>query len=142
MTNKYDDIINLPHHVSTKHPQMPLIDRAAQFAPFAALTGYDAAVKETARLTDVRIELDEYTMDALRDRLQMIADRLEENPEITVTYFQPDAKKEGGAYVTAAGAVKKIDEYKQVVVMAHGTVIPFDKIVSIEGPMFEVIDDE
>lgn len=142
MTNKYDDIINLPHHVSTKHPQMPLIDRAAQFAPFAALTGYDSAVKETARLTDVRIELDEYTMDALRGRLQMIADRLEENPEITVTYFQPDAKKEGGAYVTAAGAVKKIDEYKQVVVMAHGTVIPFDEIVSIDGPMFEVIDDE
>jgi hypothetical protein len=142
MINQYDDIINLPHHVSTKHPQMPLIDRAAQFAPFAALTGYDAAVKETARLTDERIELDEYTMDALRDRLQMIADRLEENPEITVTYFQPDAKKEGGAYITAAGTVKKIDEYEQAVVMTHGMAIPFDEIVSIEGPMFEVIDDE
>lgn len=142
MINQYDDIINLSHHVSTKHPQMPPIDRAAQFAPFAALTGYDAAVKETARLTDERIELDEYTMDALRDRLQMIADRLEENPEITVTYFQPDAKKEGGAYITAAGTVKKIDEYEQAVVMTHGTAIPFDEIVSIEGPMFEVIDDE
>jgi hypothetical protein len=142
MINQYDDIINLPHHVSTKHPQMPLIDRAAQFAPFAALTGYDAAVKETARLTDERIELDEYTMDALRDRLQMIADRLEENPEITVTYFQPDAKKEGGAYITAAGTVKKIDEYEQAVVMTHGMAIPFDEIVSIEGPMFKAIYDE
>jgi hypothetical protein len=142
MINQYDDIINLPHHVSTKHPQMPLIDRAAQFAPFAALTGYDAAVKETARLTDERIELDEYTMNALRDRLQMIADRLEENPEITVTYFQPDAKKEGGAYITAAGTVKKIDEYEQAVVMTHGMAIPFDEIVSIEGPMFKAIYDE
>jgi uncharacterized protein (UPF0248 family) len=121
---------------------MPLIDRAAQFAPFARVTGYDAAVKETARLTDERIELDEYTMNALRDRLQMIADRLEEHPEITVTYFQPDAKKEGGAYVTATDTVKKIDEYEQVVVMTHGTAIPFDEIVSIEGPMFKAIYDE
>jgi hypothetical protein len=107
-----------------------------------SLTGRLSLPPSPRSLTDERIELDEYTMDALRDRLQMIADRLEENPEITVTYFQPDAKKEGGAYITAAGTVKKIDEYEQAVVMTHGMAIPFDEIVSIEGPMFEVIDDE
>lgn len=137
MTNAYDDIIHLPRHVSAKHPQMAVSDRAAQFAPFAALTGHDAAIKETARLTDERKELDEYTMDALRDRLQMIAERLEERPEITVTYFRPDEKKTGGAYIAAAGVVKRIDEYKRVIVMDDGKMIPIDEIISIEGEIFD-----
>lgn len=137
MTKTYDDIINLPHHVSTTRPHMTAIDRAAQFSPFAALTGHDAAIKETARLTDERVELDEYTKDALSDRLQIIADRIKEQPEIAITYFQPDAKKNGGAYVTAISMVKKIDEYERVVVMTDGTVIPFDEIISIDGQIFE-----
>ncbi|WP_407926847.1 hypothetical protein [Caproicibacter fermentans] len=134
---KYDNIINLPHHVSATRPHMAAIDRAAQFAPFAALTGYEGAVKETARLTDERIELDEYAQGALSDRLQIIADRMKEHPKIAITYFQPDAKKKGGAYITAAGTVKKIDEYERVVVMTDATVIPLDEIISIEGQIFE-----
>jgi hypothetical protein len=141
MTGAYDDIINLPHHVSATRPHMTTIDRAAQFSPFAALTGYDAAIKETARLTDERIELDEYLKDALRDRLQIIADRMKEHPEIAITYFQPDAKKNGGAYVTAVGSAKKIDEYERVVVMTDDTAIPIDEIIGVEGPIFETMYD-
>ena len=137
MTGAYDDIIDLPHHVSTTHLHMSAIDRAAQFSPFAALTGYDSAIKETARLTDERVELDEYMKDALSDRLQIIADRIKEHPEVAITYFQPDAKKNGGAYVTAAGSAKKIDENERMVVMTDGTVIPIDEIISIDGQMFE-----
>jgi uncharacterized protein (UPF0248 family) len=118
---------------------MSAIDRAAQFSPFAALTGYDAAVRETARLTDERIELDESMKAALSDRLQIIADRLREHPEIAITYFQPDAKKNGGAYVTATETAKKIDEYERVVVMTDGTAIPIDDIIRIDGQIFETI---
>ena len=132
MTKTYDDIIHLPHHVSATHPHMSVIDRAAQFSPFAALTGYDAAIKETARLTDKRVELDESMKDALSNNLQMIADRLKEHPEIAITYFQPDAKKNGGAYVTVINTVKKIDVYKRIVVMTDGIVIPVDEIISID----------
>lgn len=137
MTSVYDDIINLPHHVSATHPRMTAIDRAAQFSPFAALTGYDAAIKEAARLTDERIKLDEYMKEALSDRLQIIADRMEEHPEIAITYFQPDVKKKGGAYVTAASTAQKIDEYERVVVMNDGTEILIDEIISIDGHIFE-----
>ena len=139
MTGAYDDILKLPRHVSATRPHMPAIDRAAQFSPFAALTGYDAAIKETARLTDERIELDEYMKGALSDRLQIIADRIKEQPEIVITYFQPDAKKDGGAYVTAAGAAKKIDEFERVVVMSNGTVITIDEIINIDGKLFETM---
>ncbi len=132
MTKTYDDIIHLPHHVSATHPHMAAIDRAAQFSPFAALTGYDAAIKETARLTDKRVELDESMKDTLSNNLQMIADRLKEHPEIAITYFQPDAKKNGGAYVTVINTVKKIDVYERIVVMTDGKVIPVDEIISID----------
>ena len=137
MTGPYDDIIHLPHHTSKKRPHMSAIDRAAQFSPFAALTGYDAAIKETARLTDQRIELDDHMKDVLNDRLQIIADRISEQPQIAITYFQPDAKKNGGAYVTAISTAKKIDEYERVVVMTDGTAIPIDEIISIDGQIFE-----
>ncbi len=140
MTSSYDDIINLPHHVSETHSQMPAADRAAQFAPFAALTGYDAAVKETARLTDKRLELDESAKEALNERLRIIAAYLKDRPEVSVTYFQPDAKKDGGSYVTAVGTVKKIGEYERVVAMADGTVIPIDEIFSIDGKIFETME--
>jgi hypothetical protein len=141
MTRVYDDIINLPHHVSTTRPHMTAIDRAAQFSPFAALAGYDAAINETARLTDEKLELDDCMKDALSVRLQAIADRIEEHPEIAITYFQPDAKKNGGSYVTAISTVKKIDEYERVVVMTDGTAIPIDEIISIDGQIFETICD-
>lgn len=137
MTKTYDDIINLPHHISTTHPHMTVIDRAAQFSPFAALTGYDSAIKETARLTDERVTLDEHVKDALSDRLQIIADKIKEHPEIAITYFQPDTKKNGGAYVTAVGSPKKIDEYERLVIMTDGTAIPIDEIISIDGQTFE-----
>lgn len=133
MTKTYDDIIHLPHHVSATRPQMPNIDRAAQFSPFAALTGYDAAIKETERLTDERIELDEYMKYALNERLQRIADRLDSHPEIKITYFQPDRKKNGGTYVTMNSSVKKIDMYERVIIMVDGTAIPIDEIINIEG---------
>ncbi|SHO52445.1 hypothetical protein [Anaerocolumna xylanovorans] len=141
MTKTYEDIINLPHHVSATRPHMTAIDRAAQFSPFAALTGYDAAIKETARLTDERVKLDEYMKDVLSERLQIIADRIKEHPEIVITYFQPDAKKNGGAYVTAAGTAKKIDLYERVVVMTDGTAILIDEIISIDGQIFETMCD-
>lgn len=141
MTRSYDDIINLPHHVSTTHPHMTAIGRAAQFSPFAALTGYDAAIKETARLTDERVKLDEYMKDVLSDRLLIITDRIKEHPEIAITYFQPDAKKNGGIYVTAISTAKKIDEYERVVVMTDGASIPIDEIISIDGQIFETMCD-
>lgn len=137
MTGTYNDFINLPHHVSTTRPHMTAIDRAAQFSPFAALTGYDSAIKETARLTDERVKLDENVKDALSDRLQIIADRIKEHPEIAITYFQPDAKKNGGAYVTAVSSAKRIDEYERVIVMTDDTAIPIDEIISIDGQIFE-----
>ncbi|WP_313560036.1 hypothetical protein [Ruminiclostridium cellobioparum] len=142
MTDKYDDIIHLPHHTSSKHPRMSSLNRAAQFAPFAALSGYDDAVKETARLTDERVELDEYTKNILSNKLQLIAERFTEQPEVVITYFQPDQKKDGGDYVTATGIVKKIDEYNRIVVMTNGIEIPIEEIINIEGHIFENIYDE
>ncbi|HBR07880.1 MAG TPA: hypothetical protein DD735_03155 [Clostridiales bacterium] len=141
MTGPYDDIIHLPHHVSATRPHMTAGDRAAQFSPFAALTGYDAAIKETARLTDKKLELDESMKDVLSRRLQIIADWMKKRPEISITYFQPDMKKSGGAYVTAIGTVKKIDEYERIVIMTDGTAIPIDEIISIDGRIFESVSD-
>lgn len=141
MRKTYDDIIHLPHHVSAKHPHMSILDRAAQFAPFAALSGHNAALQETARLTHERIELDETAMDALRNRLQIIAEQLHEQAEIIITYFQPDLKKTGGAYITATGTVKKIDEYERVIIMVDGTVIPLDEIIGIDGRIFDTFTE-
>lgn len=137
MTKTYDDIIHLPHHVSTTHPHMAIGDRAAQFSPFAALTGYDAAIKETARLTYDRVELDEYMKAVLSDKLRIILDRIKEHPQISITYFQPDEKKNGGSYITTTGTVKKIDEYERIVIMTEEIEIPIDEISSIDGHIFE-----
>lgn len=133
MTDDYQDILHLPHHVSTNHPPMPLMDRAAQFAPFAALTGHDVAVKETARLTDSRLELDELEQEALGEKLNVIVTMIDLHPEITLTYFQPDEKKEGGAYLTVTGCVKKIDEYESVVCMMDGAKIAIEEIIGIDS---------
>lgn len=133
----YDDIINLPHHQSTVHPPMSALDRAAQFSPFAALTGYGAAISETARLTDTRPELDEAKKEELDSRLQIIREHLVMEPEIAITYFVPDAKKEGGSYLRVTGAVKKMDDTGHKVIMADETSIPMDDIYEIEGSILE-----
>ena len=139
-THKYDDIINLPHYPASKRPRMAMIDRAAQFSPFAALTGYDAAVKETARLTKERVELDEYQKSALNERLQILQERLSNAPVISITYFVPDERKSGGAYCTETGVIKKIDYYERAVIMRSGTHIPIDEIIGIEGDLFNQLD--
>ena len=136
MSGQYDDIIQLPHHVSLTRPQMSMQDRAAQFSPFAALTGYDAAVKETARLTDKKIVLDEEALTFLNRKYQILVDRLDERSEVIITYFKPDAKKSGGAYVEIAGAVKKVDDFERIIVMMDGTKLPMDDVLDIEGEIF------
>ena len=136
MNGKYDKIMGLPHHVSKTRPQMPMSDRAAQFAPFAALTGYDAAIKETGRLTDERIELDVEALSALDMKYQLLMEALDEAPEVTITYFQPDERKAGGKYVSAVGAVKKIDDFERRITMRDGTRIPTDDVLSIDGELF------
>lgn len=132
----YDDIILLPHPVSARHPQMPLADRAAQFSPFAALTGHEAAIRETARLTDSLVELEESGMEQLDRQLQLIRDALARQPEVEVTYFRPDERKSGGAYATVRGRVKKIEEYEGRLVFADGTAIPLENILSMGGEIF------
>ena len=138
-TKKYDDIINLPHHVSMNHRRMSLLDRAAQFAPFAALSGYEEAVIETRRLTDKKRELDDSEKEKLDDRLQIIKDSLEIHPIVEITFFVPDERKSGGAYVTSTGYVKKINTYKSILIMDDGTEIPIKEIVDVEGEIFEVL---
>lgn len=139
-SNKYDEILSLPHHVSKTRPQMPMADRAAQFAPFAALTGYDAAIKETGRLTDERIELDVEALSALDMKYQLLMEALDEAPEVTITYFQPDERKAGGKYVSAVGAVKKIDDFERRITMRDGTRIPTDDVLSIDGELFSSLE--
>ena len=137
MNEKYKDIIHLPHKQSSTRPHMPVADRAAQFAPFAALVGYDDAVKETARLTDSRRELNDCALELLNAKLSYIQEHLDEQPEVTVTYFQPDSKKSGGAYRTCTGIVKRIDDYEHTVLMQDGSEIFIDDIDEIESPAFQ-----
>lgn len=127
--SEYEDIIALPHHVSASHPQMALADRAAQFSPFAALTGYEDAIDESARLTEEQIELDENAREELDEKLRQIRECGEAHPEITVTFFQKDARKDGGAYVTITGRVKKIDEYARMISFMDGTVVRAEDIL-------------
>ena len=131
MSNKYDDIINLPHHVSKTRPQMSMHDRAAQFSPFSALTGYDAAIKETGRMTEKRIEPDEDELQILNMKLKLLIDNIDEEPEVTFTYFKPDERKSGGKYVEAFGVVKKADEFNRLIVMQDGEKIKMDDVVEI-----------
>lgn len=134
--HKYDDIINLSHHVSARHPQMPLSDRAAQFSPFAALTGHDAAIRETARLTDAFAELDEGRKAEIDEQLQWIKENQSQKPEIEIVYFHPDLTKSGGAYMTFRGRVKKVDEYNRRIIFTDGTDLPVETLFSIGGELF------
>ncbi len=140
MNSKYDEIMDLPHHVSKTRPQMPMSDRAAQFAPFAALTGYDDAVKETGRLTDDKIELEESSLNELNARIQLLREKLADVPEVTFTYFKPDERKAGGAYRTVTGRVKKLDDYSRLIVLQDGTKLPMDDILKIGGRIFSVLE--
>ena len=133
MKTPYDDIIRLPHHVSQNHPQMSMHDRAAQFAPFAALTGYKAEVGETARLTVVKRELDEQEAEELNRRLTALIARLPDHPEVTIEYFVPDERKDGGAYVTITGVVRSISTTDRIMTMESGEVIPIDEITELEN---------
>lgn len=132
ISHEYDDIINMPHHVSVDRPHMPMLDRAAQFAPFAALTGYDAAIVETARLTAAKRDLSEEQKEVISKRLFELKKRLKTDPLVTVTYFVPDSRKTGGAYRTITGAAKKVDEYRGILEMSNGITVPFDNIMSVE----------
>lgn len=138
--HKYDGIINLPHKQSTKRPHMSLYDRAAQFSPFAALTGYDDAIKETGRLTDKKIDMGEENLNVLNMKFQILLDRLDEQAEVVFTYFVPDATKSGGAYVTKQGVVKKVDEYERLITLFDGTKIPMDDVLTIDGDIFNIIE--
>lgn len=128
---KYDDILNLPRPVSEKRAKMSMLDRGAQFSPFAALVGYDAAIAETARLTDFQLELTEGAKDALNDILRRIAESIREQPEVSVLWFLPDERKSGGAYVRTKGRVKKVDAYREMLVLAD-VEIPFGRIYELE----------
>ena len=138
--HRYDDIIGLPHHVSKVHPPMPRSNRAAQFSPFAALTGFEAAVRETERLTEERIELDESQKETLAKRLQMLLDAKGEKPEVSITWFQPDERKAGGAYITHEGRLMKYDWSERKIVMEDGICIPIDDLYGIESSVFHTLD--
>lgn len=139
-TDKYRDIINLPHHQSKRRPRMSMIDRAAQFSPFAALTGHDDAIIETARLTDREIELDEGTKSILNEKIQMISDYLYKKPTVTFIHFEPDIKKDGGAYLKTTGTVKKIDDYNKEIYLIDGTIILIEHIYEIESELFKFME--
>lgn len=139
---KYDDIISLPHPTSRKRPRMSVQDRAAQFSPFAALTGYDAAIRETARLTEERIELNEYEQAVLDQRITLLQEHLKDLPEVTITYFQPDERKEGGKYHSLTGVVKKIDSYERQLVLADKSKIPIESILNLESELFRNMELE
>lgn len=129
--HRYDDVIYRQHPTSKKHPRMSRMNRAAQFAPFAALTGYEESIEETARLTDRKIELNEYEIEELNAKLNFIQDHIKEHPKVTVTYFQPDERKEGGAYITVSGEAINVDCFKKLLSLKEKRIINFFDITSI-----------
>lgn len=130
--HKYDDIINLEHHVSTKHPRMSLENRSAQFAPFSALTGYEEAVTEEARVTESRIAIDEEAKIEVNEKLNYIMKNLDKNIIVSVTYFEKDKKKQGGRYKTIKGVIKKIDDFRKTIEMQTGEIIKIEELKKIE----------
>ena len=139
--NRYDELIGLPHPVFEKHPQMPMESRAAQFLPFAALTGYDAAIQETARLTDTRLDLDEDDKLLLSSKLQLIQDQIRARPEVAITHFVPDERKTGGAYRVVRGCVKKVDAVERVILFTDSRRIMIDDVYAIDGTLFRGMDE-
>lgn len=137
MNKKYDDIINLPYHKSDKRPHMSNYDRAAQFSPFSALTGHDLAIRETARLTDEKKDLDESQKEQINRKINCIQEHIKENPQITITYFLYDKYKNGGKYVKLTGKVKMIDEYQKVIKMVDNKIVSIEDIFDIESELFK-----
>lgn len=137
MSGKYDDILYLPHPTSVRYPRMPISERAAIFSPFSALTGHAGAIAETARLTDQKMELDEDTKAELDRRQAVLLEHISEQPEIIVTWFQPDERKDGGAYHTATGRLKKLDTIQRMLALTDGTKIPLDDVAEIESNWFQ-----
>jgi hypothetical protein len=131
MTNDYDDIINQPHYEPKHHPRMSMWNRAAQFAPFAALTGYDAAIQESNRVTEDWINLEESGNEELNRKMELILSKLSEQPHVTIEYFVPDEHKEGGSYQSYTGNIKRIDEYEKTMVMTDGKKIQLKMITNI-----------
>lgn len=142
MKNPYEDIWDLPRPISKTHAPMSLMDRAAQFSPFAALTGYDAAVAETARLTQQPLELDVDAMAEINEKLLFLRAHISQSPQVTVTYFVPDNRKAGGAYVTVTGAVRKLDSLSHYLLLNDGTRIFFGDILAMESPLFPALSKE
>lgn len=131
MTDDYSDIIHLPHHQSKRHPQMSVEERAVQFAPFAALTGYGSAISEAARLTDEQVQLEDDDNNRLNRLMGQIADCISGQPCVTVVYFKPDSRKQGGSYETITEKLKRIDDNERQLVMADGKTIPFGLIIDL-----------
>ena len=136
MSGNYEDILYLPHHVSGTRRQMSMTDRAAQFSPFAALTGYDAAIKETARWTDGKVDLDETSKVSLDEKLLFIMSRLAEKPVVVITYFKKDERKDGGTYEVTEGCIRKVDVYEGSVVMEDRSKIRIEDIIDIDSELF------
>lgn len=132
MSGKYDDIINLEHHISSKHKRMTIKERAAQFAPFSALTGYSDAIKETARITDEKIELDENQKKIINSKLQIIKNKIDLKPTISLVCFKQDKKKQGGSYITIKGTIKKIDIQNQKIIMDDNKKIDINDLIDIK----------
>lgn len=130
--SKYQDIINLPHHQSANRPHMSLHDRAAQFAPFAALRGYDDEISETARLTDRQLELNDEQIESINQQIHLIIENIKSVPMAKITYFVPDDKKEGGKYITIEANIRRIDEVQKQIILANGDCIEISKLFSIE----------
>ena len=137
MSGRYDDILHLPHPTSVRHPRMPISERAAIFSPFAALTGHAGAIAETTRLTKQKMELDEDTKAELDRRQAVLLEHIAEQPEVTVTWFQPDERKDGGAYFTTTGRLKKINEMNRVLILLDGTSIPLEDVADLESNCFQ-----
>ena len=137
MCSKYDDILNMPYYGSKRKSKMSGIERAAQFAPFAALTGHGEAVKEAERLTEDFVELDENVKAVLDEKINILKHALSLKPEVKILYYLPDQRKDGGSYEEIRGVVKKLSEFKRLIVMEDGTEIPFDYVSEIDGEIFE-----
>ena len=135
-SSRYEDMLELPHHISRERPQMAMEERAAQFSPFAALTGYGDAIRETGRLTERQLELEPDVKDRLNEKLRLLMELPSPRPEVSIVYFLPDEKKEGGSYVSVRGRVKKVDENSRQIVMENGGRIPLKAVMELDGDIF------
>ena len=135
-TSPYEDIIHLPHPISKRHPQMPMRERAAQFSPFAALTGHEEAVEETARITQPLVELEEWQKQQINQKLMLLKQQAKHHPVVSVCYYVPDELKEGGMYLTKTGEVRRVDEYRKTLEFLDKTIIAIQMIAALEGEVF------